>query len=132
MNNINNLKMILSLGIFEDKLKFTKLIFELQSNFNLFNYSYIRKDYGPYSEKLEEDIKMLISRKELNILLKENERTSYLSLIGDTPNSTLSDQEINFIKKYKNKSRKEILSNLYNKYNIFTYELGDIILAKNN
>lgn len=123
------LSIINEVGIWNDKFLLQKLIFILQKKYKLSSYQFVRKDYGPFCEELQDQIDELVQNKTIleNEYFNRNKRIIKLKL-----NRTITSQEFDpevksFIHKINNESRENCLNKIYYEFNIFDYELGDRI-----
>lgn len=112
------------------------VVFLLQKqNNNLFNYSFKRGNYGPFSSELNSDLNFLIQSKLVNSDYsgKTHEKTYSLTILGYQPyhnnlnnNSyVFSSKDIDLIDNMIILSKNEYRNFIYKNLKIYDFEIGD-------
>ncbi|KHE69668.1 hypothetical protein [Halobacillus sp. BBL2006] len=100
---------------------------------NAFNYDFIRWYYGPYSEELSSDIEVLISK---GLIKRDNQNNYTLTPSGKgtlekakkiLPKVADLDVLQNIVDDYSEKKLKVLLKEVYNDYNVTSYNMGEVI-----
>lgn len=129
----------LSNGI-HGRTRLQKLVFETEAQSrkhginDTFNYKFIRWHYGPYAKEVTDDLEFLIKK---GLVIEESNKVYRLTTDGhnfvinsrNIINQFFNGENImkDTITAFDNKNLKSLLTDVYDKYEVMDYKMGEVI-----